>query len=136
MSGGIVGADAYSRKISGAVPTEPAAPGINPRFAAMHAGRRNRPTEHADVYPYVVAVLDVRTRVIECADGIQWIVQRRSVLKDGTAVWQSKSFCRTKQALLRCVREWVPGEHPKIKALPDRFPEKVRRASVREMEAA
>jgi hypothetical protein len=37
--------------------------------------------------------------------------------------WRGVSFCQTKEALLRCAREWVPGRHPALEALPDRFPE-------------
>jgi hypothetical protein len=74
--------------------------------------------ESYDEYYRAIAQLDQNTRVIECKDGIQWIVQRRA----GDA-WRGVSFCRTKEALLRCVREWVPGEHPVLAVLPDRFPE-------------
>src|SRR5258707_4735559 len=49
-------------------------------------------------------------------------VQRRG---DKGRAWHGVSFCRTKQALLRCVREWVPGKHPPLEALPDWFPEEI-----------
>jgi hypothetical protein len=75
--------------------------------------------EGAEGYPRLVVQLDAKTRVIECMAGIQWIVQRR--LRNGRHAWEGVSFCRTKQALLRCVREWISGEHPEIEALPNRF---------------
>jgi hypothetical protein len=60
----------------------------------------------------VVVVLNAKTRVIECADGIQWIVQRRTgSLK---YPWAGRSFCRTKEALLR-----IAGRHPALEALPE-----------------
>jgi hypothetical protein len=41
------------------------------RGVAGHVGEGN------DFYPDVVVVLDDKTRVIVCQDGIQWIVQTR-----------------------------------------------------------
>jgi hypothetical protein len=72
--------------------------------------------ESHDEYFRVVAQIDEKTRVIECAAGLRWIVQRR---KGGD--WAGASFCLTKAALLRCGRGWV--QHPALLALPDRFPE-------------
>jgi hypothetical protein len=72
--------------------------------------------EGADGYSRLVAQVDAVVRVVECAAGLQWIVQRRSGRR-----WRSVSFCCTKEALLRCVREWVPGEHLALEALPDRL---------------
>ena len=56
--------------------------------------------ESADDYPRVVAELG-KWRVVECRDGEQWILQRKS----GT--WEARSFCRTSEALRRVVREHV-----------------------------
>jgi hypothetical protein len=77
--------------------------------------------EGVDGYPGLVAQIDAQTRVTECAARIQWIVQR-SVVRARGREWRGVSFCRTKQALLRCVRKWVPGEHLSLEALPDWFP--------------
>jgi hypothetical protein len=81
------------------------------------AARRPGPSrlETADNYPFVVAFLDLNTRVIECAQGIQWIVQRRRGCQ-----WHSVSFCRTKEGLLRCAGQ----QHPALTVLPARFPER------------
>jgi hypothetical protein len=62
-------------------------PEIKPQRAAMAAGRLKRPKESAEDYPQIVAVLDAKTRVIECADGIQWIVQRRT-----GSLWTGRSL--------------------------------------------
>jgi hypothetical protein len=59
--------------------------------------------ESADDYPRVVADLG-KWRVIECRDGQQWILQRKS----GT--WEARSYCRTSEALRRVVREHVGGD--------------------------
>jgi hypothetical protein len=73
--------------------------------------------EGADDYRSVVAQIDARTRVIEGACGIQWVVQR-SVSRARGREWRGVSFCRTKETLLRCA-----GHHPALVALPDRYPE-------------
>jgi hypothetical protein len=56
--------------------------------------------ESADEYP-VVAQLGPQWRVIECRDGEQWLLQRKS------NKWESRSYCRTSAALRREVREHV-----------------------------
>lgn len=58
--------------------------------------------ETASTYRAVVAVLNDRWRVIECRDGIQWILQRRGSPETSRADdWRGRSYCRTKEALLR-----------------------------------
>jgi hypothetical protein len=85
--------------------------------------KRERPElESYDEYFRVITQLDETTRVIACRDGIQWIVQRARG-QGSRRMWAGVSFCRSKEALLRCVREWAPGEHPALAALPDWFPE-------------
>jgi hypothetical protein len=72
-----------------------------------------------DVVGLPVAVLDGGSgRVIVCPAGIQWIVQH---LYGGQ--WRSRSFCRTKEALLRCCGR---DPHPALAALPDRIIERTR----------
>ena len=96
-------------------------PAISRTVADWTRKRERWELETYDEYSMVILRLDDSTRVIECKDGIQWIVQRASRRGDGR-VWAGVSFCRTREALLRCVREWVPGEHPALEALPERHP--------------
>jgi hypothetical protein len=73
-----------------------------------------------DNYPAVVYLSD-KARVIECRDRIQWIVQRRrSVCPDS---WRGISFCRTKEALLRCADCADLGALARLRALPEQYPE-------------
>jgi hypothetical protein len=51
--------------------------------------------ERDEGYP-VVAQLTDTVRVIECKDGIQWILQRRSGDQ-----WKGLAYCRTRAALIR-----------------------------------
>jgi hypothetical protein len=56
--------------------------------------------ESADHYP-AVAQLTPKWRIIECRDGAQWILQRKS------NKWEGRSYCRTSAVLERVVREHV-----------------------------
>lgn len=52
-------------------------------------------------------------------DELQWILQRRQTLR-----WRDRSFCRNRDALLRCIREYIdqpvdPAALSKIQALPE-----------------
>jgi hypothetical protein len=65
-----------------------------------------------------MAVLNSRWRVTE--DELQWILEKRRF----GGVWRGRSYCRTKAALLRCIREHVEGdidlvEFIKVQVLPD-----------------
>lgn len=63
---------------------------------------------------------DKPTRIIECRDGIQWIIQNRSGTRDGQPLWRSRSYCRTRKGL----EGLLPGKAEEIRAaLPERFPE-------------
>jgi hypothetical protein len=77
-----------------------------------------RQVESSDAYPHIVVDFGDGWRVIECAAGLQWIVQQR-VKRRGPRVWDARSFCRTKEALLRCAKH----SHPALDALPDWFSE-------------
>jgi hypothetical protein len=69
-----------------------------------------RLAESDDQYPGVVAVLNRRCRVIRCRAGIQWIIQRRHGPETGLrAIWDSRSYCRTREALIRCSHEHAVG---------------------------
>lgn len=75
-------------------------------------------------YRAVVAVLNDRWRVIECRDGIQWILQFVKKKRDGQA-WQSRSYCRTRAALIRVsschAGEISPAAMAILEALPERL---------------
>jgi hypothetical protein len=52
----------------------------------------------------LVAQLNVHWRIIDDPD--QWILQRRrGNARSKNSGWRGRSFCRTREALLRCVRE-------------------------------
>ena len=56
-------------------------------------------------------------------DDLQWILQRCKNLKGQTSKrdcsrnWQGRSFCRTRKALIRCIREQVRPEDDEDPAL-------------------
>lgn len=80
-------------------------------------------------YVGVVARLNTRWRVIECKDRIQWILQAAKRRRDGS-VWESRSFLRSREGLLRAVRDLAgPVDADALAilhALPARFPEGAR----------
>ncbi len=71
----------------------------------------------------------VDTKLNECwrvvDDPLQWILQhRKGRPRKKNSGWQGRSFCRTREALLRCVREYCvevdPAALDKLNVLPDR----------------
>jgi hypothetical protein len=105
----------YSDHDEGTLPHQP------PTEKSDVIGPRGRKSgllsETSDDYSRVVAVLDRgRSRVIVCAAGIQWIVQNRRGQQ-----WHSRSFCQTKNALIRC----CGCSTPELDALPDRIGDRV-----------
>jgi hypothetical protein len=84
------------------------------------------PRETADDYPHIVANLNTGWRVIECRDGLQWILQRRGSPERARGDdWRGRSYCRAKEALLRCTREHageiVPNACAALASLPARI---------------
>lgn len=63
--------------------------------------------EKSDDYSKVVIRINDDWRVIECKDNIQWILQSRKGSYKGKPAWRGKSYCRSKEGLIRCVREKV-----------------------------
>lgn len=62
-------------------------------------------------------------RVIECSDGIQWILQRRTGAKTRLeTAWRSLGFHTTRDSLERLWRSKTGVAHDAIRNLPDRFP--------------
>ncbi|KQZ92264.1 hypothetical protein ASD64_19380 [Mesorhizobium sp. Root157] len=61
--------------------------------------------ESADNYWRLIARLNVRWRVIECRDGIQWILQHTDGKKHGRMRWTGRSYCRTRDGLIRACRD-------------------------------
>jgi hypothetical protein len=82
--------------------------------------------ESDDSYPATVAVLNRGWRVIECRDGIQWILQRRNRAENvARHAWRGRSYCRTREALIRCCDEHAgqidPAARLTLVALPERI---------------
>lgn len=87
-----------------------------------------KPVSHRESdegYHGVVAVLNDRWRVIACRDGIQWILQFRAGQRHGGARFDNRSFCHTREALIRVCREHAgdisPSAMSALRALPERI---------------
>jgi hypothetical protein len=95
--------------------------------ALQERGSSGSLAESSDDYP-VIATLNTRWRVIACRHGIQWILQYRNraetVARD---VWRGRSYCRTKEALIRVcdahAGKIAPDARFVLDALPEWFPE-------------
>ena len=85
-----------------------------------------RLAESDDSYPRVVAILNGQWRVIECRDRIQWFLQRRNRAKSvAKHAWRGRSYCRTREALIRCCNEHAgqidPAARKTLEGLPAWF---------------
>jgi hypothetical protein len=81
--------------------------------------------ESDEEYPCIIR-LNRRWRVIECRDGIQWIIQARNRAETvARYVWRGRSYCRTQEALIRCCDRYAgaldPAAVAALRALPERF---------------
>lgn len=85
--------------------------------------RPGRPrTWLSDTFLRQAIELNARWRVTD--DGLQWILQRRSGSEtEHHSGWRDRSFCRTREGLLRCIRECCgevyAGGLSRVEALPE-----------------
>lgn len=95
--------------------------GVNGCAPCLPFAINNR--EESENYHPIIAKLNANWRVIECKDAIQWIVQRRAGMRHGEPRWDGRCYCRTRQGLLRRVRELASecdaGALAIIGSLPD-----------------
>ena len=78
------------------------------RFDGAPCGKEG-PSRGSRRYSTVVALLNTGWRVIECRDGIQWILQRLAGKRHGQPRWEGRCYCRTRDGLAARVRE-LAGE--------------------------
>src|SRR5258708_5381779 len=90
--------------------TKPPSAAIAPSKNAPSRSRCPIP-EDRDDYPRLIAMVDKKTRVIECRDGLQWVLQRRS-----TRGWAARSFCRSREALWTATRRLLGLDRPAPKS--------------------
>src|SRR5689334_581221 len=88
------------------------------------SGEKGR-SEEADDYRAVVARLNDSWRVIVCAGGIQWILQRHRGERRGTARWEGRCYCRTSQALNRLSRKHAGAVDPAAAAILAALPARI-----------
>lgn len=79
--------------------------------------------ESSDHYPAEICrvVLPGKSfRIIECRDGIQWVIQhsRSGAGKQATGRWRALAYLTTKSALMRLWYKKTGSIKPKIAALP------------------
>ena len=81
--------------------------------------------ESDDGYQPVVAYLNSRWRVIECRDGIQWILQHVDGKRHGRARWAGRSYLRTRDGLIASCRRSLPEIDPSALAILHSLPERI-----------
>jgi hypothetical protein len=80
--------------------------------------------ESATAYPALY--LNPAWRVIVCRDGIQWIVQRRhGPERPAGACCEGRSYCRTREVLIRCCRAYSGEIDPAAVAELQTFPDRI-----------
>ena len=83
--------------------------------------RRERDDDYGDVIVHIAP----RWRVIICRDGIQFILQQRSVAPPNTGTWSGKSYSTTRSGLIAACSERellsVPSARRAVDALPHRI---------------
>lgn len=88
--------------------------------------------ETADDYSGFVARLNENWRVVDCMDRIQWILQRRgSPGKSRRNDWRGRSYCRSKEFLVRCTREYCGPIDQAAAATLDALPDWIEEADAR-----
>lgn len=74
-------------------------------------------------YCRVVVNLNSRWRVIECVDRLQWILQQRRGERRGQPRFDGRSYCRTREALIRTCRAHAGEVEPAVRAILDLLPD-------------
>ena len=82
--------------------------------------------ERDDNYANVVIHINPRWRVIVCKDGIQWILQQRSVAPSNTGTWSGKSYSTTRSGLIAACSDRELLSDASAKQLLDALPNDVR----------
>jgi hypothetical protein len=85
--------------------------------------------------------LNARWRVIVCRDGVQWVLQFRNRRSDQETVarddWRGRSYCRTRDALIRCCDAYCGPIDPVALATLEALPEWIEATAImREIKAA
>ena len=81
--------------------------GVRQRSAALPPGLvpSTLPSQPAHPSNRLLTRLNTNWRVVD--DPLQWVLQRRKGNpRKKNSGWQDRSFCTTREALLRCVREY------------------------------
>jgi hypothetical protein len=81
------------------------------------------PKKHGWRQPDIIANLNAKWRVVD--DPIQWILQVRKGRKGKrTTGYRGRSYCLSRTALLRCIREYCGPVEPNALALIEALPER------------
>ena len=82
--------------------------------------------ERDDCYAKIVLCLASRWRIIVCKDGIQWILQKRSVAPPNTGTWAGKSYSTTRSGLIAACSDRELLSEPHLRQALDALPSDIR----------
>ena len=82
--------------------------------------------ERDDHYAKVIVQLGPSWRIIVCKDGIQWILQQRSVAAPNTGTWSGKSYSTTRSGLIAACSDRELLSDPSARQALDALPSDVR----------
>lgn len=89
----------------------------------MTSGTSNR--ESDDDYKRVIVRFEPNFRIIDGSCGIQWVFQKRDGRrKSGAPRWTGRSYCRTRETLIRLYREFCDVVDPDVLAILEQMPER------------
>jgi hypothetical protein len=89
----------------------------------MTSGTSNR--ESDDDYKRVIARFDPNFRIVDGSCGILWVFQKRDGRrKSGKPRWTGRSYCRTRETLIRLYLEFCAFVDPEVVAILEQMPER------------
>lgn len=86
----------------------------------------NTHRETSDFYKGVIAVLTSRWRVINCKNGIQWILQKRTAEPVHEGIWRGQSYFTSRAALLEACASRELLSDKKARASLNALPKKIK----------
>ena len=86
----------------------------------------NTHRETSDFYRGVIAVLTSRWRVINCKNGIQWILQKRTAEPLHEGIWRGRSYHTTQNSLIEACAKLELLSEDRARAALDALPSIIR----------
>ena len=100
--------------------------GLTPLYITSHR-------ERDDNYQGVVVQLDLRWRIIECRDAIQWIIQKRSADPLNPGYWLGASYLTDRNKLIELSASLGFLSEPSKRAVLEALPSTIREYALKQV---